>query len=53
MFDCVEKESRMKEDYIYDYTPVNVSVQQILPNKSENYEKGYELSDEWSMSQRL
>lgn len=45
MFDCVEKESRMKEDYIYDYIPLNVSVQQILPNTSENYTKGYELSD--------
>ena len=46
MFDCVEKESRMKENYIYDYTPNNVSVQIILPNTSENYEKGYELSDD-------
>ena len=46
MFDCVEKESRMKEDYGYEYTPNNVSVQIILPNKSENYEKGYELSDD-------
>jgi len=46
MFDCVEKGSRMKEDYIYDYTPENVSVQIILPNKSETYEKGYEKSDD-------
>jgi hypothetical protein len=46
MFDCVEKESRMKKDYKYDYTLVNVSVQIILPDKNEDYEKGYELSDD-------
>jgi hypothetical protein len=46
MFDCVEKESRMKKDYKYDYTLVNVYVQIIQPDKNEDYEKGYELSDD-------
>ena len=35
----------MKEDYKYDLIPDNVSVQIILPNKSEKYEKGFELSE--------
>ena len=46
MFDCVEKESRMKENYIYDYIPFNVSSQIIeITEPFENYENGYELSE--------
>ena len=45
MFDCVEKKSTMREDYIYDYKPVDVSVQIILIPESEKIGKGYEESE--------
>ena len=45
MFDCVDKKSTKKEDYIYDYKPVDVSVQIILIPESEKIGKGYEESE--------
>jgi len=45
MFDCVEKHSEAKKDLVYDYTPLNVSSQILLPDKEIYYEKGYELSE--------
>jgi hypothetical protein len=45
MFDCVEKNSTMKQNLIYDYKPVNVSTQIILPDKTMIYPRAYELAD--------
>ena len=45
MFDCILKHSKMKEDYKYNYSLVNVSTQIILPDDNIDYERGYELSD--------
>jgi hypothetical protein len=46
MFDCVDKHITMKEDYIYDYTPSNVTVQIIEINETGVlFDKGYEESE--------
>ena len=45
MFDCVEKNSTMKQNLKYDYEPVNVSTQIILPDISKTYPRAYELAD--------
>ena len=46
IFDCVKKESRMREDLEYNYTQVNVSSQIIEINSSDvNFTPGYELSE--------
>ena len=48
MFDCVEKESRMKDfnEYGYDYTPYNVSIQIIEIPEDSNFKPAYEESDD-------
>ena len=45
LFDCVEKKSRMKEDYKYNYTLTNVSIQIIEITPDLIFEPGYELSN--------
>lgn len=46
MFDCVDKKSQMKLNYIYDYNQTNVSSQIILPDNGTIYDPAYELSDD-------
>ena len=47
MFDCAFKNSTTKKDLDYEYNQFNISSSQILlPNKTENYKKGYELSND-------
>ena len=45
IFDCVKKESRMREDLEYNYTLVNVSSQIIEISPDLNFTPGYELSE--------
>ena len=45
MFDCVEKNSTMKLNPKYDYEPVDVSTQIILPDTSKTYPRAYEIAD--------
>ena len=45
MFDCVEKESKEREDLKYDYTPIDFSIQIILPDTRKDYKSAYEESN--------